>query len=41
MRSLAVEIAWQWLIHLSSSRLIHSHEEGYGKESRQARNVGP
>jgi len=37
LRSLAVEFAWQWLIHQPDSELSHWDEKRFGKGSRRVR----
>lgn len=37
LRSLAVEFAWQWLIHQPDSELSHWYEKRFGKGSRRVR----
>ncbi len=40
LRSLAVEFAWQWLIHQPDSELSHWYEKRFGKGSRRVRKIG-
>ena len=40
LRSLAVEFAWQWLIHQPASELSLWYEERFGKGSPRVRKIG-
>ncbi len=40
LRSLAVEFAWQWLIHQPESGLSRWYEERFGKRGRRVRKIG-
>ena len=40
LRSLAVEFAWQWLIHQPDSELSHWYEKRFGKGSSRVRKIG-
>lgn len=40
LRSLAVEFAWQWLIHQPDSELSRWYEKRFGKGSRRVRKIG-
>jgi transposase len=40
LRALAVEFAWQWLIHQPDSELSLWYEERFGKGGRRVRKIG-
>lgn len=40
LRSLAVEFAWQWLIHQPDSELSNWYEERFGRKGRRVRKIG-